>query len=46
MSETISLPAIGELADDSGMVVLSATSDGRFHVGAHGVTAIVATGDR
>lgn len=42
----IHLPALGTFDDTSGLVPLTATSDGRFAVGQHGVTAVAATGDR
>lgn len=40
------LPALGSFDDTCGFIPVAATSDGRFSVGRHGVTAIVTTGDR
>jgi beta-phosphoglucomutase-like phosphatase (HAD superfamily) len=42
----IHVPAIGQIAEDSGMVPLQRCSDGQFIVGKNGVRSIVATGDR
>jgi beta-phosphoglucomutase-like phosphatase (HAD superfamily) len=38
-------PDLGSFDPDSGLQPLPATSDGRFHQGAYGVTSIAATGD-
>lgn len=40
------IPAIGEIAAESGFLALEASGDGRFHVGRDGVASITATGDR
>jgi beta-phosphoglucomutase-like phosphatase (HAD superfamily) len=40
------IPGLGVLAEDSGLIPLDVTSDGRFRTGRDGVAAIVATGDR
>ncbi len=45
-SPALSIPGLGPVAPDSGLVPLSATSDGRFRVAADGVASIHATGDR
>ncbi|MCU0509430.1 MAG: HAD family phosphatase [Anaerolineae bacterium] len=42
----LSIPGLGPVAADSGLVPLPATSDGRFRAGADGVRSIYATGDR
>jgi len=46
MSNLIVMPGLGEFAADAGLEWLDASSDGRFRVGADGVVAIAATGDR
>jgi beta-phosphoglucomutase len=45
-SPALSIPGLGQLPDNSGLVALPATSDGRFHAGADGVRSVHATGDR
>jgi beta-phosphoglucomutase-like phosphatase (HAD superfamily) len=40
------LPAIGPVSSEAGFVALEACGDGTFRVGADGVEAVVATGDR
>lgn len=40
------LPGLGPILPDSGLIPLSACSDGRFNAGREGVIAIYATGDR
>ncbi|MDM8007600.1 MAG: HAD family phosphatase [Phycisphaerae bacterium] len=40
------IPAIGAISEESGLVPLPATTDGRFHVGRDGVVSVTATGDR
>ena len=42
----ISIPTIGRIDGDAGMVPLQQCSDGQFVAGKNGVQAIVATGDR
>ena len=46
MSNLIVMPGLGEFAADAGLDWLDASGDGRFRVGADGVVAIAATGDR
>jgi len=46
LAATIVLPDLGTFGPDSGMLVRERTSDGRFSLGANGVTHILATGDR
>ncbi len=45
MSDPLVLPGLGVFPPDSGLVRRAACSDGRFRVGADGVTAVAATGD-
>ncbi|HSJ56966.1 MAG TPA: HAD hydrolase-like protein [Anaerolineae bacterium] len=42
----LSIPGLGTIPDDAGMVALARTSDGVFTVGECGVESITATGDR
>lgn len=46
MKTTVELPAIGSVTTDSGFILLAECSDGVHRVGANGVQAIAATGDR
>lgn len=46
MSKLLHLPDIGDIAKDSGFLLLEKTSDGRFVAGKNGVEAISSTGDR
>ena len=41
----LSIPNIGKVDIDSGMMELKANSDNSFHVGENGVKNIVSTGD-
>ncbi len=46
MSDLVSIPGIGNIPDDSGMLPLEECSDGVFRIGKDGVVSITATGDR
>lgn len=46
MNTMISIPGIGDISKDSGLILLEKCSDGVFQTGVNGVTAITATGDR
>ena len=43
---TYSIPGLGAVAADAGLLMLPVTSDKRFHIGQDGVMSIYATGDR
>ncbi len=42
---SITIPGLGEFGAESGLIRLSACSDGRFRPGADGVISVAATGD-
>lgn len=46
MNVSLEIPGLGVVDRDSGLVPLSACSDGVFRVGADGVRSVTATGDR
>jgi beta-phosphoglucomutase len=46
MSKNIFIPAIGQIAEHAGFILLDSCSDGNFRVGKDGVISIVATGDK
>jgi beta-phosphoglucomutase len=46
LTAPLTFPSLGSFESNSGFIPLDSTSDGRFSVGADGVTAIAATGDR
>jgi beta-phosphoglucomutase len=46
MDSLLRIPGLGDLSERSGLIPLTACSDGQFVVGTNGVVGITATGDR
>jgi beta-phosphoglucomutase-like phosphatase (HAD superfamily) len=46
MSQIINFPALGQISQQSGFILLDKCSDGNFQVGKEGVVSIAATGDK